>query len=145
MSEVQTYLIQGTHFEISRAPEQPPVTFVRIGDRVKIMKKTYDNKYQSYPGIVVSFDNFKDLPTFNIVYVDAQYNSCNIIMVAYNESTTDYKVCFVPNDSKELDIDKTMILKYFEKAIETKKNELSDLMYKMSYFEKNFGKFFGGL
>ena len=144
MAEMQTYLIQGTHFEISRAPEQPMTTFVRIGDRVKVMKKQYDG-WKTYPGIVVSFDNFKDMPTFNIVYVNASYSSCELNSIAFNEETKDIKLSFLEEGSKEIDIDRTAIIKYFERAIEGKKNELSDLMYKMSYFEKNFGKFFGGL
>lgn len=144
MSEVQTYLIQGTHFEISRAPNQPTEKFVRIGDRVKVMKKQYDG-WKTFPGIIVSFDDFKDMPTFNIVYVEASYSSCNLHSVAFNEESKDIKVSFLADDSKEIDIDRTGMIKYFERAIEAKKNELSDLMYKMSYFEKNFGKFFGGI
>ena len=145
MSEIQTYLIQGTNFEISKAPNAPMTTFVRIGDRVKVLKKEYGGTWKSFPGIVVSFDDFKDAPTFNIIYVDASYSTCNLIMFAYNEHCTDFKVAFIPDDNKELDIDKTVMIKYFERAIEIKKNELSDLMYKKAYFEKNFGKFFSGI
>ena len=144
MSEVQTYLIQGTHFEISRAPDYNPEKFVRIGDRVKIMKKGYD-KWNSYAGVVVSFDDFKDLPTINIVYVDVSYSSCNLQMVAYNNETKDIKVCFLPDDSKELDIDRASTLDRFDNEIEKKKAELAELFYKKAYFEKNFGKFFGGI
>lgn len=144
MAEVQTYLIQGTHFEISRAPDYNPEKFVRIGDRVKIMKKGYD-KWNTYPGVVVSFDDFKGLPTINIVYVDVSYSSCNLAMVAYNEDAKDIKVVFLPDDSKELDVDRVAVIDRFDNEIEKKKAELSDLIYKKAYFEKNFGKFFSGI
>lgn len=144
MAELQTYLIQGTHFEISRAPDQPDTKFIRIGDRVKVMKKGYD-KWNNYAGVVVSFDNFKDLPTINIVYVDISYSTCNLQMVAYNEETKDLKVAFLPEDSKELDIDKASTLDRFNNEIEKKKAELAELFYKKAYFEKNFGKFFSGI
>lgn len=144
MAEMQTYLIQGTHFEVSRAPDVPAEKFIRIGDRCKIMKKGYD-KWNSYPGVVVSFDNFKDLPTINIVYVDVSYSACNLMMVAYNDEAKDIKVVFLPDDSKELDIDRAATIDRFNNEIEKKKNELAELIYKKTYFEKNFGKFFGGV
>ena len=144
MAEMQTYLIQGTHFEISRAPDHNPEKFVRIGDRVKIMKKGYD-KWNTYPGVVVSFDDFKGLPTINIVYVDVSYSSCNLVMIAYNDEAKDIKVVFLPDDSKELDVDRSATIDRFNSEIEKKKNELSELIYKKAYFEKNFGKFFGGV
>lgn len=143
MSETQTYIIQGTHFEITKSLEPSPMR-VKIGDRVKVMTKQYDG-WKTYPGIVVSFDNFIDLPTFNIIYVDISYSSSDLKSVAFNEQSKDVKISFLPDDSKELDIDQTAMLKYFERAIEIKKRELADLIYKMSYFEKNFGRFFGGL
>lgn len=143
MAEVQTYLIQGTHFEISRAPDYDPTKFVRIGDRCKIMRKNYDG-WKTYPGVVVSFDDFVDLPTFNIVYVNASYSSAELHMVAYNADSKDLKVVFLPDDSRELDVDRTAIINAFEREIEKKKNELTDMYYKKSYFERNFGKFFGG-
>lgn len=144
MSEVQTYLIQGTHFEISRAPDYNPEKFVRIGDRVKIMKKGY-NEWKTYPGVVVSFDDFKGFPTINIVYVDVSYSSCNLVMVAFNDESKELKVVFLPEDSKELDIDKAATIERFDNEIEKKKAELAELFYKKEYFEKNFGKFFGGI
>lgn len=144
MAEMQTYLIQGTHFEISRAPDEPVTKFIRIGDRVKVMKKGYD-KWNNYAGVVVSFDDFKGLPTINIVYVDVSYSSCNLVMIAYNDEAKDIKVVFLPDDSKELDVDRSATIDRFNNEIEKKKNELSELIYKKAYFEKNFGKFFSGI
>ena len=66
-------------------------------------------------------------------------------MVAYNEDAKDIKVVFLPDDSKELDVDRVAVIDRFDNEIEKKKAELSDLIYKKAYFEKNFGKFFSGI
>jgi hypothetical protein len=144
MVEVQTYLIQGTSFEISKQPNESPTRFVRIGDRVKVMIKGY-SAWETYVGVVASFDNYKDLPTFNIVYVDASYSKAEIKTIPYNEESVNVKVSFPDPNAKELDIDKESILSKFDRQIEAKKNELTDLYYMRSYFDKNFGKIFSGV
>jgi hypothetical protein len=73
------------------------------------------------------------------------YSSCNLQIVAYNEENKDIKVVFLPDDSKELDIDRASTIDRFNNEIEKKKAELAELLYKKTYFEKNFGKFFGGV
>jgi len=140
MSEQIT--INGKVYELN--PLNPEVIPLKIGDPVKLlMKSNYGSeKYKTYQGVIASFDNFKDIPTINVVYLDTEYSTCTIKTVAINDGTPDIQIALLDPESKELDINQATILETFDRQIEVKKKELADLFYKKSYFEKNFGKFF---
>lgn len=138
----QMITINGQEFELS--PKKPDVKTMRVGDRVKLLIKGY-NEWKTYPGIIMSVDDFKTHPTINIVYLNMDYRSSEIKTVAFNDDTKDVEVVFLQEDDRTLDIDQGAIMDNFNRLIEAKKAELADLFYKQEYFRKNFGKFFGGI
>lgn len=140
MSEIT---IHGLKFDLIPRPE---VSTLRVGDRVKVLiKNSYGNDWNAYRGVIMSVDNFQTHPTVNIVYLDISYSSCSLKTVAFNDGTENVEIAVIAPDDKSLDIDQGTIMEMFERQIEIKKRELADIMYKQAYFEKNFGKFFGGI
>lgn len=138
----QMITINGQEFELS--PKKPDVKTLRVGDRVKLLIKEY-SAWKTYPGMIMSIDDFKNHPTINIVYISSEYRTCEIRTVGYNEESKDIEVVFLQDDDRSLDIDQGVIMDSFNRSIEAKKAELADIFYKQAYFQKNFGKFFGGI
>ena len=138
----QLITINGQEFEMN--PKKPDVKTLKVGDKVKLLIKEY-SAWKTYPGVIMSVDDFKSHPSINIVYLSAEYRTCEIRTVAYNSESKDIEVVFLGADDHSLDIDQGVVLDSFTRTIETKKAELADLFYKEAYFKKNFGKFFSGI
>lgn len=113
----------------------------RVGDNVKILDKSY-TEYKVKPGIIVDFAEFQELPT--IVIAVFNEGSCwssspSIEFLHYNAKTAD-KVELVPATEDELKVSKDGVIEKFEREIQKKKNEYTDLQNQLEYFKKHFLK-----
>jgi hypothetical protein len=111
----------------------------KIGQCVKVLKKSYGDTYDSYPGVIIGFENFKNLPSINIAYACASYDA-DIKFVLLNAQTKDIEICPMIND--ELPFTRAHALASFERKIRTMKAELIELEDKRDYFLERFGEFF---
>jgi len=112
----------------------------KVGDAVKILKKKYGDSYESYFGMIVGFDEFKELPTIIVAYLDPSSYSAAVNFVYINFKTTDVEIC--PHDPDDLGIEKEDVISKFNREIEKKEAEISDLLSKKQYFERMFGRYF---
>ena len=111
----------------------------RVGDTVKILKKEYNDKFKVCPGVIVSSENFKELPTIVVAYINNSY-STDLEFVYINEQSKDVEM--VPADLKDLSIEKDYVLKNFDQKITTKHNEIIEIERKKKYFLDNFQRYF---
>lgn len=111
----------------------------RVGDQVKVLIKEYD-KYTPYPGIIVGFDNFKNLPTVIIAYLATGYNEASVRFAYLNKLTTDCEIA--PVNSLEIHFDKSRILQKFDAEISKAESSLNEIRNKKSYFLAQFGAYF---
>lgn len=109
---------------------------LQVGDRVKVLIKTYSD-YKVFAGTVVGFEPFKNLPTVIIAYLDVEYNSASVKFVYFNAQSKEVEVVKAIDDDC-LDIDKVGVLQKFDREIEKKKDEVTDLEAKRAYFLANF-------
>lgn len=114
----------------------------RVGDSVKILKKK-DESYSSskdevFPGMIVDFANFKELPTLIIAYYkEGGWSSPPTIdFLYYNENATDFDIVYC--DENELSVSEQSIIQQFDRRIEEKERELADLKNKKEYFITHF-------
>ena len=112
----------------------------RVGDKVKVLKKNYGDSFTSYPGIIVGFDDFKNLPTIVIAYVHADYSGAKIEFIYLNSATKEVEICPMVKD--EIMLNKNTALGFFDREIEKKRHELEDLEMKKKYFLDTFGQHF---
>ena len=112
----------------------------RVGDNVKILDKSY-TEYKVKPGIIVDFAEFQELPTIVIaVFNEGSWSSSpSIEFLHYNAKTAD-KVELVPATEDELKVSKDGVIEKFEREIQKKKNEYTDLQNQLEYFKKHFLK-----
>ena len=112
----------------------------KVGDGVKVLKKKYSDSYESYFGMIVGFDEFKNLPTIIIAYLSTSSYDATINFEYINSLTKDVEIC--PHAPEDLGIEKEHIIDKFNREREKKMAEISDLDRKKAYFENMFGKYF---
>ena len=142
MEEKRIIEIGGVKVEVDLR-EAKQIDTYRIGDPIKILVKKYGDEYTSYPAVIVGFDNFPDLPTIIIAYLEVSYSTAEVKFVYLNANTgKNYQIC--PAVRKEdFIIDKVHAVELLDKSIQQKAAELEDLKSKRKYFIANFEKFVG--
>lgn len=111
-----------------------------VGQPVKVLVKTYGDKFTSYPGMIVGFDNFTSRPTIIICYLEHSYNAADIKFVYFNAESKDIEIC--PMNSKDLGVEREEIMAAMDAQIASKKNEMDGLIARKQYFLAEFGKYF---
>jgi len=118
--------------------QSPPY---KIGDHVKVLVKQYSDTYKTYPGIIVSFDNFQARPTIVIAYLETAYGTENPIkFVYYNKDSKDVEICPMRDDY--ISVEKSTVLDLIDNSIAKKQQEIFDLEKRREFFLKNFLKLF---
>ena len=110
----------------------------RVGDNVKVLIKDYDT-YRSYPGVIVGFDQFENLPTIIIAYMKIEYSGAELKFEYFNTESK-YEVCKI--DSFDIGIEKDLALTYMDREIAKAESTLTDLKRKKAYFLRHFEKYF---
>ena len=111
----------------------------RVGDNVKVLKKSYDT-YHTYSGVIVDFVNFKELPAIVVAYFVQDYSSTSIEFETITKDTKDIEIA--PCLPHELSINKNRVIDKFNYEIEQQQHKVDELKAKRDYFLENFGKFF---
>ena len=143
MEFMRTVEINGVKVEIDLRSARRIDTF-KVGDSVKILKKgnrdsSYSDKEDKvYPGMIVDFANFKELPTLVVAYFEEGSWSSppTIQFLYYNSDTTGWDLVYC--DENELKVSEQSILQRFDREIEKKQRELDDLVGKKEYFITHF-------
>lgn len=111
----------------------------KIGDNVKLLKKSYGDTFNSYPGVIVSFDNFKERPTIIVAYLEETWQG-GVKLAYINRDSKDFELCLMSRD--EMVIDKVSVLDQFDRQIAGKERELADLKSQKTYFLERFNRYF---
>lgn len=111
----------------------------RVGDNVKVLKKSYDT-YKTYSGVIVDFVNFKELPAIVVAYFNQDYSGTSIEFETITKDTKDIEIA--PCLPHELSINKNRVIDKFNYEIEQQQHKVDELKAKRGYFLENFGKFF---
>lgn len=109
---------------------------LRVGDRVKVLVKRYDD-YKVYPGIVVGFEPFIKQPTIIIAYVDVTYASANLEFLYFNSSSKDREIVKAIDDD-QLEVSREEMLRAFDREIGKHRNSILEIEEKRAYFDTKF-------
>jgi hypothetical protein len=130
--------INGVKMEVDLR-EVKVVDSYKVGDNVKVLIKDYST-YKSYPGVIVGFDQFKELPTIIIAYVKIEYSEAEINFVYLNSQSKDVEIC--PSNKHDIGFNESQVIEMFDKEIETTEKKLREVKMKRNYFITNFNKHF---
>lgn len=113
----------------------------RVGDAVKVFEKTYSDKYNVYPGIIVGFVESDELAAIEVLYITDEYSTAKIkrgVIYANNKD-----LYLAHTDISEFGRQVIDALESLDNAIVKAKFELQAAIAYRAAFERNFGKAFG--
>ena len=116
------------------------ISTYKVGDNIKVLKKSYNNEYSVYSGVIIDFVAFKERPAIVIAYFDQSYSGTDIKFETITQDSKDTEIA--PCLPHELSINKARVVDKFDIAIAAKEREADELRQKKEYFLDNFAKFF---
>lgn len=133
--------INGIKMEVDLREARCVETY-KVGDKVKVLKKNYSG-YSSFPGVIIGFDGFAQLPTINIAYFERDYNSAKISFLSLNNESKEVEIC--PMAGEEAFLEKGEVLRQLDKEISKHEADIEDLKARRAYFIEKFGAYFEAL
>ena len=116
------------------------VDTLRIGDRVKVLIKTYSG-YEVHAGTVIGFEPFQILPTIIVAYMTRSGGELKFLY--FNAKSEDTEVVKA-TDNDTLTLDKAHVETRLRAKIDKARTELEDAERKLAYFLDNFAAYWGG-
>ena len=116
------------------------VEHYKVGDNVKVLVQEYGDKFQSFPGIIVGFDNFVERPTIVVSYLKVAYSTAEIVFVYLTKDSKNIEIC--PMMGEDLVINKEKAIELLDGEILKKEEELIKLKNQKAYFVENFKRHF---
>ena len=139
MTETTIIEIQGVKLEVDLRHAKRIDKFA-IGDKVKLLKKKYSDSYEVYPGVIVGFENFRELPTIIIAYLESDYSGAEIKFEHFNKNSKEVDI--VHTDPGYLPLEKSWVIEKMDKEILKKEQEIEDIKRKKAYFLAHFEEYF---
>lgn len=142
-SNKQIIEINGIKMEVDTRYARRIDTF-QVGTKVKVLEK--QNSYGStdtkvYSGVIVGFEPFDSLPTIIVCYLEIDYSGASL-KFAYVNTATDKKWEIVAAVDDDLPVQKADVLTKIDREVEKKRDEISELERKRSYFLQHFSTYF---
>ena len=112
---------------------------IKIGSKVKILRKQHGS-HDIFHGVVCGFENFKDLPTIEVCYLNDSWSETEIVFASINSQTAE-KYEIVPAVDWSPMVKKQDLINKFDDKILKLNNEIKVIQDKKSFCEKYFKKF----
>ena len=139
-SEKTIVTINGVKMEIDLRHASIVHENLHVGSKVKLLDKSAYGGCQVWPGVIVGFEPFIELPTIIVAYVDTSYSGG--LKFAHINSKSADKWELVPSIDDELPLAKGDVLSQFDRQIEQKEGELRELNAKRDFFLRHFNMYF---
>lgn len=112
----------------------------KVGDAVKVLKKNYGDSYESHFGMIVGFDEFKELPTIIVAYLKPGTWETPLAFEYINAKSAGVEIC--PHDPNDIGVAKSDLIAAFDRETSKKEQELREIQRKRKFFEEMFGRYF---
>ena len=113
----------------------------RVGERVKVLVKSYGEQYKIHPGVIVGFADFKQLPSIEVMYVTTDSWDSEPLKFATINTKSD-GVELAPMNEAEVVLDREDVLTRMDQEIRKRENALCDMRAKRAYFVERFAAAF---
>ena len=133
--ETTTIEINGVKLEVDLR-NATRVETLRVGTRVKVLKKNYSS-YAVLHGVIIGFEPFKKLPTIIVAAASVEYDKAKIEFIYYNSESVDIEIVVaLDNDTSALD--KNDFLEQVDREITKKSAEIKEMKLRKEFFLKQF-------
>lgn len=139
MEEKRIIEINGVKLEVDLT-QAVKIEKYKVGDNVKVLRKSYGDSYSVSNGVIVQFVNFEELPTIQIAVFKQDYSGSSIEFIDFNSKTVGIEITLC--SPHELMLEKNSVMDRFKAEITKKENEVQDLKAKRDWFVKYFHKYF---
>jgi len=139
MNHNQIIEINGVKMEIDMR-HATRIDTLQIGSRVKCLVKEYSD-HKVYPGVIIGFEPFVELPTIVVAYLKTDYSSASITFKSYNTATKDFEIVS-DVDATALEVNKSNILQLMQREQDKLQLQMDEIAQKRNFFLKNFATFF---
>lgn len=112
----------------------------KVGDNVKVLRKTYGSNYDVLPGVIIEFVYFQALPTIQIAVFKRGYGADCLEFICFNSQSKDIEIA--PCSEHELKLEKSAVIDKFNSEIVKKEEEIKDLTARRDWLVKYFEKYF---
>jgi len=140
-TEMSIIEVNGVKMEVDLRHAKVIHQNLRVGSKVKILEKGAYDGPEVYPGVVVGFEPFTDLPTIIVGYIKNDWSNAGLHFAYVNSKSAD-KWDMVPAVDDELPIAKGDVLDTFDRDIGKKEAELADMRAKRDFFLRHFERWF---
>lgn len=138
MTDMTIVEVNGVKLEVDMRTAKRIET-LRVGTRVKVLRKPSYGEPQVHSGVVVGFEPFTNLPSILVAYIKKEdYKSAKIETVAINEKTKDVEIVASVDD---ILFDREDALKSFDSQILEARAKLDGLIEQREYFQRNFSAY----
>jgi hypothetical protein len=131
--------INGVKLEVDERSAKTVESY-KVGDTVRVLVKKYGDWYDSYPGAIIGFDAFQNLPSIRVAYLEHGYPTADIKFVVINANTKDVEIA--PALANEIPLEKGNIEAILNGAVLQKQEELRMAQNKLEYFRAHFAAYF---
>ena len=128
--------IGGAKFEVDMRSAKR-IDCYHVGDNVKVLVKEYGSTWKSFPGVIVGFDDFTNLPTITILYLETGYDP-KAKLLCLNSGTQDVEICPMDEDLETV-IKRAEVMEILDSAVLKAQAELLSARRKREYFLEHFG------
>lgn len=112
---------------------------LRVGDRVKVMKKKYDG-YAVHPGVICGFEPFEKLPTIIVAYLEQDWSEAKLCFAYLNAETKETEIVKAIDEDR-LALEKANVIALLDRAIAKKEEELEEIKRRKDFFLTNFAAY----
>lgn len=136
--EMQVIEVNGIKMEVDMRHAKRIEEF-RIGSKIKVLiKDGYGDSRSVCPGVIIGFENFKELPTIIIAYLSGYHHELKFAHI----NTESKDIDIVSGDEDYLPIEKADVVEKMNREIEKKEIEVKELIQKKEYFLSRFDSYF---
>lgn len=138
MSETTVIEIGGVKLEVDLRTAKR-IDTLQVGSKVKVLqKKTAYGEPKIFPGVVIGFEPFPDLPTILIAYLEIEWQAVNLRFLSLNGNTESHQVIASVDDDK---LDRTEVGALFDRDEAKAERVLQEIREKRAYFDRHFGAY----
>lgn len=139
MEEKRIIEIKGVKLEVDLS-QATKIESYKIGDNVKVLRKSYGDSYSVLNGVIIAFVNFETLPTIQIAVFKQDYSTSTIEFVDFNAKSEGMEISLC--SPHELRLEKNSVVERMNCEIQKKSDEVKDLKAKRDWFLEYFAKYF---
>lgn len=144
-NEEQTRIVEinGVKMEVDLRHAKVIHENLKVGSKVKLLTKTDYHGAAVYPGVVIGFENFTDLPTIIVAYTDISYSKAELKFAHINNDKKSVeKWSIIPALDDDMPIDRVTANQYFDKEEAKLQRDLQELADRRAYFDRTFDVYF---